>query len=156
MSATLRASSTVVGGRHRRYCPFVEVVMPLASRVRFVAAPCKSKSNAVGDPNSHPCTFCTARNVLAPHSPNFNHSSARPSLFIAAAHLASSTYTVGPALMTSSVASSAYFLKFSLNRLPNLVTSSPKSAEPVQDFLGLRSSSGTFGQDLGTLRLNTS
>jgi len=70
MSATLRASSTLVGGRHHRCCPFVEVVMPLASRVRFVAAPCTSNSNAVDNPNSHPCTFCTARKILAPCSPN--------------------------------------------------------------------------------------
>lgn len=58
--------------------------------------------------------------------------------------------------MTSLVASSAYFLKFSLNRPPNLVTSSLKSAAPVQDFAGLSSSEGTSVQDVGTERLKVS
>jgi hypothetical protein len=62
----------------------------------------------------------------------------------------------GPALITSSVASSEYFLKFSLNSSPNLVTSPLKSVLPVQLFLGLSSSSGTFVHCFGTWRLKTS
>ena len=58
--------------------------------------------------------------------------------------------------MTSSVASSAYFLKFSTNRPPSFVTSSLKSAAPVQDFAGLSSSEGTPVQNIGTERLNVS
>lgn len=58
--------------------------------------------------------------------------------------------------MTSSVASSAYFLKFSTNRLPNFVTSSLKSAAPVQDFAGLSSSEGTPVHEVGTERLKVS
>ena len=58
--------------------------------------------------------------------------------------------------MTSSVASSAYFLKLSTNRPPNLVTSSLKSAAPVQDFAGLSSSEGTPAQEVGTERLKVS
>lgn len=65
-------------------------------------------------------------------------------------------YTAGPALMTSSVASEEYFSKFSLNSVPSFVTSSPKSALPVQLFFGFSSSSGTPGHDFGTLRLKTS
>ncbi len=61
-----------------------------------------------------------------------------------------------PALMTSGVASSEYFLKFSTNRPPSFVTSSLKSADPVHDFFGLSSSSGTPGQVFGTWRLNVS
>ncbi len=66
------------------------------------------------------------------------------------------TQTSGPALITSSVASSLYFLKFSTKRPPNFVTSSLKSALPVQLFLGLSNSSGTPGQVFGTLRLKVS
>lgn len=58
--------------------------------------------------------------------------------------------------MTSSVASVAYFLKFSTNRPPSFVTSSLKSAAPVQDFAGLSSSEGTPAQDTGTERLKVS
>ena len=58
--------------------------------------------------------------------------------------------------MTSGVASSAYFLKFSTKRPPSLVTSSLKSACPVHDFAGLRSSSGTPVQLIGTDRLKVS
>ena len=58
--------------------------------------------------------------------------------------------------MTSSVASSAYFLKFSTKRPPSFVTSSLKSAAPVQDFAGLRSSVGTPVQVVGTERLKVS
>ena len=58
--------------------------------------------------------------------------------------------------MTSSLASSAYFLKFSRNRPPSFVTSSLKSAAPVQDFAGLSSSEGTPTQDVGTERLKVS
>ena len=58
--------------------------------------------------------------------------------------------------MTSSVASSAYFLKLLTNRPPNFVTSSLKSAAPVQDFAGLSSSDGTPVQEVGTERLKVS
>jgi hypothetical protein len=60
--------------------------------------------------------------------------------------------TCGPALMTSSVASSSYFLKFSMKSLPSFSTSPLKSAVPFHDLAGLRSSSGTLGQVLGTDR----
>ena len=60
--------------------------------------------------------------------------------------------TDGPALITSSVASSLYFSKLSMNSFASLVTSSSKSLVPVQLFLGLSISSGTFGQVLGTIR----
>jgi len=63
----------------------------------------------------------------------------------------------GPALMTSSVASSAYFLKFSRKRPPSLVTSALKFSSPwVHAFLGFRSSDGTPGHVVGTARLNVS
>ena len=62
----------------------------------------------------------------------------------------------GAAAMTSGVASSEYFLKFSLKSSASLLTSLVKSAEPVQLRAGFRSSSGTPGQDLGTGRLKTS
>ena len=58
--------------------------------------------------------------------------------------------------MTSSVASSAYFLKFSTKRPPNFVTSSLNSVAPVQDFAGFSSSEGTPVQDVGTERLKVS
>ena len=58
--------------------------------------------------------------------------------------------------MTSSVASSAYFLKFSTNKPPNFVTSSLNSVAPVQDLAGLSSSEGTPVQDIGTERLKVS
>ncbi len=61
-----------------------------------------------------------------------------------------------PALMTSGVASSEYFLKFSVKSPPSFVTSSLKSALPVHDFLGLSSSSGTPLHDFGTCRLKVS
>lgn len=51
---------------------------------------------------------------------------------------------------------SSYFLKFSLNKPPSLVTSPLKSEAPVQPLAGLRSSSGTPGQVLGTERLKQS
>ena len=67
------------------------------------------------------------------------------------------TFTSGPALMTSSVASDWYFLKFSTNRPPSLVTSSLKLSCPwLHAFLGFSSSDGTPVQDLGTARLNVS
>lgn len=62
----------------------------------------------------------------------------------------------GPAAMTSLVAWSLYLVKLSLKSLPSLVTSSLKSADPVQLFFGLRSSSGTPGQEVGTWRLKVS
>lgn len=55
--------------------------------------------------------------------------------------------------MTSGVASSAYFLKFSWKSSPNLLTSSLKSVLPLQLLAGLRSSSGTFEQLLGTTKV---
>ncbi len=58
--------------------------------------------------------------------------------------------------MTSSVASSAYFLKFSTNNPPSFVTSSLKSAAPVHDFAGFSSSEGTPVQFVGTERLKVS
>lgn len=60
-------------------------------------------------------------------------------------------YTTGPALMTSSVASLSYFLKFSTNNVPSLRTSCLKlSAPAVHALAGLSSSEGTLGQVLGT------
>jgi len=67
-----------------------------------------------------------------------------------------SFYTLGPAAMTSGVASSEYFLKFSLKSSASLLTSSLKLAEPLQLLAGLRISSGTLEQDLGTWRLKVS
>lgn len=71
-------------------------------------------------------------------------------------HRAGCCQTSGPALITSSVASSLYFLKLSTNSAPSLVTSSLKSAVPVQLFFGFSSSSGTPAHVFGTLKLKVS
>lgn len=66
-------------------------------------------------------------------------------------------YICGPALITSSVASDEYFLKFSLKRPPSFVTSSLKLSWPlVQALLGFSISDGTPLQVFGTARLKVS
>lgn len=101
----------------------------------------------------HPIRKAFVTTSSKPPSPPFQatpHEASQSKLCIAPPQ------TSGPALITSSVASSLYFLKFSTKSPPSFVTSSLKSAVPVQLFFGLSNSSGTPGQVFGTLKLNVS